>query len=59
VTPAVNLSTARYELKLEVPSAEGMTDMYLRFSSEQQYSNWLAAGRLAAKGILILILLST
>jgi len=50
VTPAVNLSTARYELKLEVPSAEGMTDMYLRFSSEQQYSNWLAACRLAAKG---------
>lgn len=50
VTPAVNLSAARYELKLEVPSAEGMTDMYLRFTSEQQYSNWLAACRLAAKG---------
>merc|ERR1719193_1838869 len=50
VTPVVNLSAARYELKLEVPSAEGMTDMYLRFTSEQQYSNWLAACRLAAKG---------
>jgi len=50
VTPLVNLSASRYELKLEVPSAEGMSDMYLRFASEQQYANWLAACRLAAKG---------
>jgi len=50
VTPAVNLAACKYELKLEVPSAEGMTEMYLRFNSEQQYAEWLAACRLAAKG---------
>jgi len=50
VTPAVNLAANRYEVKLEVPSAEGMTEMYLRFSSEQQYAEWLASCRLAAKG---------
>jgi len=50
VTPLVNLGAGRYELKLEVPSAEGMSDMYLRFNSESQYANWLAASRLAAKG---------
>jgi len=50
VTPMVNLSAGRYELKLEVPSADGMSDMYLRFNGEQQYANWLAASRLAAKG---------
>lgn len=50
VTPAVNLSAGKYELKLEVPSADGMTDMHLRFNSEHQYAQWLAACRLAAKG---------
>lgn len=50
VTPAVNLSAGKYELKLEVPSADGMTDMHLRFNSEHQYAEWLAACRLAAKG---------
>lgn len=50
VTPAVNLTANKYELKLEVPSAEGMTEMYLRFNSEQQYAEWLAGCRLAAKG---------
>jgi len=50
VTPAINLTACKYELKLEVPSAEGMTEMYLRFNSEQQYAEWLAACRLAAKG---------
>ena len=33
MTPLVNLGAGRYELKLEVPSAEGMSDMYLRFNS--------------------------
>lgn len=50
VTPVVNLAAGRYEVKVEVPSADGMSDMYLRFSSEAQYANWLAACRLAAKG---------
>ena len=50
MTPAINLTACKYELKLEVPSAEGMTEMYLRFNSEKQYAEWLAACRLAAKG---------
>ena len=33
MTPAINLTACKYELKLEVPSAEGMTEMYLRFNS--------------------------
>jgi len=50
VTPALNLTANRFELKLEVPSAEGMTEMFLKFNSDQQYAEWLAASRLAAKG---------
>ena len=30
VTPEVNLSQRRYQIKLEVPSAEGMSEMWLR-----------------------------
>ena len=33
VTPALNLTANKFEVKLEVPSAEGMTEMYLRFIS--------------------------
>ena len=33
MTPLVNLAASRYEVKLEVPSADGMTDIYLRFTS--------------------------
>merc|ERR1719189_1258235 len=50
VTPALNLTANKFEVKLEVPSAEGMTEMFLKFNSEQQYASWLAASRLAAKG---------
>lgn len=30
VTPDVNISQNKYGIKLEVPSAEGMTEMYIR-----------------------------
>ena len=33
VTPALNLTANKYEIKLEVPSAEGMTEMFLKFIS--------------------------
>ena len=33
VTPALNLTANKFEIKLEVPSAEGMTEMYLKFIS--------------------------
>jgi len=50
VTPALNLTQNKFEVKLEVPSAEGMTEMFLKFISENQYAQWLAACRCAAKG---------
>lgn len=30
VTPEVNITQGRYGIKLEVPSAEGMTEMFIR-----------------------------
>ena len=33
VTPALNLTANKFEVKLEVPSAEGMTEMFLKFNS--------------------------
>ncbi|XP_015180164.1 PREDICTED: unc-112-related protein isoform X2 [Polistes dominula] len=50
VTPDVHLSQGRYAIRLEVPSAEGMTEMWIRCDTEQQYAKWMAACRLAAKG---------
>lgn len=50
ITPDVNLSQGRYAVKLEVPSAEGVSEYSLRFNSEEQYAKWLAAFRLASKG---------
>ncbi|KAK0090789.1 hypothetical protein PV325_003809 [Microctonus aethiopoides] len=50
VTPDVNLSQGRYGIRLEVPSADGMTEMWIRCDTERQYAKWMAACRLAAKG---------
>jgi len=50
ITPEVNISHHRYGIKLAVPSAEGMSDLWLKCDSETQYSRWLAACRMAAKG---------
>lgn len=33
VTPEVNIAQGRYGIKLEVPSAEGMTEMFIRCST--------------------------
>ena len=33
VTPEINLSQHKYQIKLEIPSAEGMTEMWLRLTS--------------------------
>ncbi|XP_047114333.1 unc-112-related protein-like [Schistocerca piceifrons] len=50
VTPEVNIAQGKYGIKLEVPSAEGMTEMWIRCDSEDQYARWMAACRLASKG---------
>ena len=38
VTPALNLTANKFEVKLEVPSAEGMTEMFLKFNSVRNIS---------------------
>lgn len=50
VTPEVNLAQNKFAIKLEVASAEGMTEMWIRCDTEEQYAKWMAACRLAAKG---------
>jgi kindlin 2 len=50
VTPDVNLAQAKYGMKLEVPSAEGMSEIWLRCDSEDQYAKWMAACKLGSKG---------
>jgi len=50
VTPDVNLSSARYGMRLEVAGKEAMTEYLLRCADEDQYARWMAALRLAARG---------
>jgi len=50
VTPDINLAQGKFQFKLEIPSAEGMTEMWLRCNGEQQYARWMAACRMASKG---------
>jgi len=50
VAPDVNIHQGKYGIKLSVPSSDGMSDLWLRCDSESQYTQWMAACRLAAKG---------
>ncbi|KAF6216758.1 hypothetical protein GE061_001107 [Apolygus lucorum] len=50
VTPDVCLTQQKYGIKLEVPMTDGMSDMYIRCDTEDQYAKWMAACRLASKG---------
>ncbi|KAK2159403.1 hypothetical protein LSH36_154g13036 [Paralvinella palmiformis] len=50
VTPDVNISAQRYNMKLFVTTTDGMTECWLRAFTEEQYANWMAAFRLASKG---------
>lgn len=50
VTPDVNLTQNKFGIKLEVPSSEGMSEVWIRCDTEEQYAKWMAACRLAAKG---------
>jgi hypothetical protein len=38
VTPEVNITQGRYGIKLEVPSAEGMTEMFIRCNTVSVFS---------------------
>ncbi|XP_014243585.1 unc-112-related protein-like [Cimex lectularius] len=50
VTPDVCLTQQKYGIKLEVSTSDGMSEMYIRCDTEEQYAKWMAACRLAAKG---------
>ena len=41
VTPEVNLSQHKYQIKLEIPSAEGMSEMWLRFDTVSHHHQFL------------------
>ncbi|NXW49888.1 FERM2 protein, partial [Nyctiprogne leucopyga] len=50
VTPDVNISGQKFNIKLLIPVAEGMNEIWLRCDNETQYASWMAACRLASKG---------
>lgn len=51
VTPEVNLSQNKFNIKLEVPLEQNSnSEMWIRCDSEDQYAKWMAACRLASKG---------
>ncbi|XP_055353722.1 fermitin family homolog 2-like [Paramacrobiotus metropolitanus] len=50
VTPDVMLTNNKYGIKLQVPMADGMHEMWFRCANDAQYAKWMAAFRLAAKG---------
>ncbi|KRX89776.1 Uncharacterized protein T4E_12188 [Trichinella pseudospiralis] len=50
VSHEVNLPESKYSLKLLIPSAEGMSEFWIRCDTEYQYARWLSACKLAVKG---------
>ncbi|KAJ8282838.1 hypothetical protein COCON_G00053570 [Conger conger] len=50
VAPDVNVAGQKFCIKLLIPAPEGMNEVYLRCENENQYSQWMAACRLASKG---------
>lgn len=46
----VNVSTQKFNIKLFIPSHDGMTELWLRPDTEDQYARWMAGFRLASKG---------
>ncbi|XP_041707142.1 fermitin family homolog 3 [Coregonus clupeaformis] len=50
VAPDVSVAGQKFCIRLLIPGAEGMNEVYLRCENELQYSRWMAACRLASKG---------
>ncbi|KAM6953270.1 fermitin family homolog 3b [Aplochiton taeniatus] len=50
VAPDVNVAGQKFCVRLLIPAPEGMNEVYLRCENEHQYSQWMAACRLASKG---------
>ncbi|KAI6071628.1 Fermitin family-like protein 1 [Aix galericulata] len=50
VVPDVNVAAKKFGIKLLIPVADGMNELYLRCEDENQYARWMAACVLASKG---------
>ncbi|XP_062429483.1 fermitin family homolog 1 isoform X2 [Rhea pennata] len=50
VVPDVNVAGKKFGIKLLIPVADGMNEVYLRCDNENQYARWMAACILASKG---------
>lgn len=50
IVPDVNVSGRKFGIKLLIPVADGMNEVYLRCDHEDQYARWMAACILASKG---------
>uniref|UniRef100_A0A7N6AHP0 PH domain-containing protein n=1 Tax=Anabas testudineus TaxID=64144 RepID=A0A7N6AHP0_ANATE len=50
VVPDVNVTDKRFGIKLLLPVADGMNEVYIRCDNETQYAKWKAACLLASKG---------
>lgn len=50
VIPDVNVTERKFGLKLLLPVADGMNEVYIRCENETQYARWKAACILASKG---------
>uniref|UniRef100_A0A673JN70 Fermitin family homolog 1-like n=1 Tax=Sinocyclocheilus rhinocerous TaxID=307959 RepID=A0A673JN70_9TELE len=50
VIPDVNVTEKKFGLKLLLPAADGMNEVYVRCDNETQYAKWKAACILASKG---------
>ncbi|XP_075900787.1 fermitin family homolog 1 [Nelusetta ayraudi] len=50
VVPDVNMTDKKFGIKLLLPVADGMNEVYIRCDNETQYAKWKAACILASKG---------
>lgn len=50
VVPDVNLMHGKFGVKLSTPGLDSMSDYLLRFDTQHQYCQWIAAFKLASRG---------
>ncbi|XP_061785168.1 fermitin family homolog 1 isoform X1 [Nerophis lumbriciformis] len=50
IVPDVNVTDKKFGIKLLLPVADGMNEVYIRCDTETQYAKWKAACILASKG---------
>lgn len=50
VTSDAYVSSQKFNIRLFIPAHDGMTEMWIRVDTEEQFANWLAAFKLASKG---------